>query len=270
MHTRYIYCYRWKATGRAAYVGSAWDVEERDNQHTENPNGVPFDTFMLKYGRDKFALEIVEKVVGKSKVHAYRKAIPRENFWMDKLKTWHEHGGQNFMRATLVFSSEEQHEAFRAWWVQHGKRTGRIGGRICAKNKLGFHAPGQAAKGGRIGGRISGLITAEKKLGIHAPEWRGVGARIGGRLCAKKKLGFCGRTPKQMTIDGQKGGRKQPIEAKSRGGRTSAEKKLGIHAPGMQSLGATTRNHNIYHVARGVINPSCKLCRKHGRTAATK
>jgi hypothetical protein len=110
--TRHIYCYRWKATGVPVYVGSAWDIEYRDSCHSDNDE-IPFERLIAQHGRDKFALSKLETVRSKTKMQAWRDAVPRENFWMDELHTWHEcgTGGYNFMRADVNYSSEAKFRA---------------------------------------------------------------------------------------------------------------------------------------------------------------
>ena len=56
---RCIYAYREKVTGRAVYVGSAFDVKRRDWKHCNDP-AVPFDREIACLGRNAFTLEIVE------------------------------------------------------------------------------------------------------------------------------------------------------------------------------------------------------------------
>ncbi len=109
--TRYIYVYRWKATGVPVYVGSAWNPNKRDKEHSRAP-AIPFDRVITKHGRELFTLETVEAVQGETLTECWADSVPRENHWMDALKTWHEFGGQNFARATRYFDNEEQ---FKAW-----------------------------------------------------------------------------------------------------------------------------------------------------------
>jgi hypothetical protein len=120
---RYIYCYRWKSTGIAVYVGSTWDLEQRDQYHVRG-NGIPFERLLTEQGREKFTLEIVEVVHGETYTGTMQAAVPRENFWMDELKTWHEHGtrGYNFGRASSSFDSEDEYEAARAAMSTSAKR----------------------------------------------------------------------------------------------------------------------------------------------------
>jgi hypothetical protein len=115
MFTRFIYCYRWRATGVPVYVGTAWDVEYRDSCHKDNDE-IPFDRLIAAHGRDAFTLATVGTVHGKTKMQAWRDAVPRENFWMDKLRTWHEcaTGGHNFMRADVNYNSDDHYKAARA------------------------------------------------------------------------------------------------------------------------------------------------------------
>jgi|SRR5208282_67068 len=110
MINRYIYVYR--HNGVPIYVGSSGNPKKRDTEHVKR-NRVPFDRLMTKLGRENFVFEVVETVIGETVVNAFIKAVPRENFWMNKLKTWHEYGtgGQNFMRAAVVYSDEEQRVA---------------------------------------------------------------------------------------------------------------------------------------------------------------
>ncbi len=131
MFIRYIYVYRWSSSAVAVYVGSAWDPVKRDRQHT-NSNEIPFARFISKHGREKFMMEIIEAVSSETYTGAMRAAVPRENFWMDELKTWHEFGGQNFARAAVEFSDEEKREA----WVAANQAAQRRP-EVKAKNAAG-------------------------------------------------------------------------------------------------------------------------------------
>ncbi len=121
MINRYIYVYQ--HNGVPIYVGSSGNPKKRDAEHVRR-NRVPFDRLMTKLGRENFSFEIVETVIGETVVDAFAKAVPRENFWMDKFKTWHEcgTGGQNFMRAAVVYDNEEQRTAAVAAQVAGVKR----------------------------------------------------------------------------------------------------------------------------------------------------
>jgi hypothetical protein len=120
--TRFIYCYREKNTLKAVYVGSTWDVEDRDQEHQNIPM-IPFDRRMTaKGGRENFVIETLESVTASTLTEAWKAAVPRENFWMDKLLTWHEYGGWNFNRACVNYDTEEQHQAWLAANVAANRR----------------------------------------------------------------------------------------------------------------------------------------------------
>jgi group I intron endonuclease len=110
---RFIYCYRWKATGQALYVGSAFDPAKRDRAHTKSKE-IPFDRFISKHGRENFILEILEAFRANSIAEIYQLSVTRENHQMDVQKTWHEFGGQNFLRAVVVFDSDQKRQALTA------------------------------------------------------------------------------------------------------------------------------------------------------------
>lgn len=70
--------------------------------------------------------------------------------------------------------------------------------------------------------------------------------RIGGRVTAEKKVGC--HAPKYSGL----------------GGRTQAANRTGMFAPEMIGMGGRTGGprgmHNRWHVARGIKNPNCELC----------
>jgi group I intron endonuclease len=108
----HIYAYRWKETGVYVYVGSAFDVADRDREHRKLLQ-IPVDRFMEKHGYDSFELVMLETVHGETEVEAGLKAIPREDYWMDEKKTWHElgAGGMNFCRAKEMWPDENAYKA---------------------------------------------------------------------------------------------------------------------------------------------------------------
>jgi group I intron endonuclease len=134
MVERHIYGYRWKKTGAYVYIGSAFDVAERDREHRKQTE-IPFDRFMAKHGWDNFELVVLETVHGKTKVDCGLTAVPREDYWMDQKKTWHkfEMGGMNYLRARVMWLNEAFYEAQcaaisqgqrRAWTSERKKRFG--------------------------------------------------------------------------------------------------------------------------------------------------
>lgn len=108
---RHIYAYFWR-DGHAAYVGSTWDVKQRDYEH-RTTGKLPFDTFLRRHGSD-LSIKTVESVIGTSAADAWSLAVPRENFWMDTLRTYRTRGGYNFMRASIIFNSTAHHNAWLA------------------------------------------------------------------------------------------------------------------------------------------------------------
>ncbi len=106
---RFIYVYREKSTGRAVYVGSAFDPEQRDRQHS-NGDGLPFDRELKRRGRDAFTFHIVEALSAPTAWAAEKAGAARENHWMDVLKTFRTEGCFNFARSRC-FKSEELREA---------------------------------------------------------------------------------------------------------------------------------------------------------------
>lgn len=153
------------------YVGSTWDMNGRDYGHTDSRD-IPFDRFMAKQGRDKFTLETVDTVYGKTRWQARRNAVPCENKWMDKLETWHGFGtgGMNFKRATVVFDSDENYRGWKAAQADGSKRNAQDPKWLAAKaeeNKKKAQDPKwQAAN--RAG--------AEKRK--QNPEWRAAQAAV--------------------------------------------------------------------------------------------
>jgi hypothetical protein len=121
MIVRYIYAYREKATGRAVYVGSAFDSAKRDRTHS-NGDAIPFDREIKRRGRDAFTLEIVDFVFGTDMVDAMAKAVLAENWWMDELFTFRTPQGFNFGRASFTFDSVAAYKASnaakRAGWTK--------------------------------------------------------------------------------------------------------------------------------------------------------
>jgi hypothetical protein len=105
---RFIYAYREKATGRAVYVGSAFDVEARDKQHCKGK--LSFDK-MLAQRRDAFTLEIVEAFRADDIGELWRLSAARENHWMDVLGTYRAEGCFNFGRASAQYDSSAHYEA---------------------------------------------------------------------------------------------------------------------------------------------------------------
>jgi hypothetical protein len=65
MVERHIYGYRWKEIGVYVYVGSAFDMAERDREHRKLLQ-LPVDRFMEKHGKDTFELVILETVHGET------------------------------------------------------------------------------------------------------------------------------------------------------------------------------------------------------------
>jgi group I intron endonuclease len=112
MVERHIYGYKRKETGVYVYVGSAFDVAERDREHRKLLQ-IPFDRFMMEEGPDNFELVVLETVHGETKVDCGLKAVPREDHWMNEKKTWHKFGtsGKNFLRARVMWLDENIYEA---------------------------------------------------------------------------------------------------------------------------------------------------------------
>jgi hypothetical protein len=117
------------------YVGSAFDVADRDREHRKLFQ-IPFEHFMRKHGRNSFELVILETVYGETEVDAQRKAIPREDFWMNEKRTWHElgTGGKNFYRAKGMWPDESTYSAQcaaisegqkKAWTPDRKRRFGQ-------------------------------------------------------------------------------------------------------------------------------------------------
>lgn len=110
---RFIYVYRERSTGRAVYVGSAFDVARRDIQHCKRKM-IPFEREIARRGRDAFTLEIVEALKAETVVEAMRVGVARENQWMDVLDTFRAEGCFNFLRNGVMFDTEEQWAARNA------------------------------------------------------------------------------------------------------------------------------------------------------------
>jgi hypothetical protein len=104
--------YREKATGKPVYVGSAFDVAKRDEEHCEG--NVPFDRELRRRGRDAFALEIVEAFRIEDVGETWRLSASRENHWMEVLGTFRTEGCFNFKRATAIYDSKEAWDAWLA------------------------------------------------------------------------------------------------------------------------------------------------------------
>lgn len=121
MFIRFIYAYRWKATGKALYVGSAFNPASRDKAHSKG-NHLPFQRFITKHGRKKFTLEIVEAFRAETIGECWKLSAARENHWMDVLKTWHEFGGHNYQRADVTFDTKQQYAAARVAMKAAGKK----------------------------------------------------------------------------------------------------------------------------------------------------
>ncbi len=113
MIIRFIYVYREFATGRPVYVGSAFDVARRDEQHVNRPNS-PFDRELVRRGRSAYTLEIIDTFTAESFVVVLRESVCRENRWMDTLRTYRTEGCFNFLRATVNYENEQQINAARA------------------------------------------------------------------------------------------------------------------------------------------------------------
>ncbi len=138
MIIRFIYVYREKATGRAVYVGSAFDVAKRDRKHIKGY--LTFDREIRRRGRDAFTLEIVEAFRGDEKDSA-----PRENQWMDVLKTFRSEGCFNFARAFVQYDSAEHREAAIAAMAAT-KQTPEARARMSAMQKKHYEDPEARAR----------------------------------------------------------------------------------------------------------------------------
>ena len=144
---RFIYAYRLKATGRAVYVGSAFDVAGRDREHYKGH--LPFDKEIRRVGRDAFTLKIVEALRGVSAVEVMTACIARENQWMDVLDTFRTKGCFNFSRAVVTHNSEEQWEATKAAQsATHKKRwqNSEVRARNSAALKKRYEDPEERAR----------------------------------------------------------------------------------------------------------------------------
>jgi hypothetical protein len=127
--------------------------------------------------------------------------------------------------------------------------------------------------GGCIGGVVSGNNAVKNKTGIFAPDWdRGIAGKVSSpaKLVSRRAnllLANAAQSKDDLIKLGKALGRRN-VESgwASELGRTQGRKnvesgqlarisKLGA------SLGATTRNHNQYHVKRGIVSPTCKLCK---------
>jgi hypothetical protein len=126
--------------------------------------------------------------------------------------------------------------------------------------------------GGRIGGLVSGNNAVKNKTGIHAPDFdrSAVGKIETPAKSASRMVNLALAREKQSHEDlvrlGQELGQRNVNSgwAKELGrkyGRIGAENgHLARISHLGASLGATTRNHNQYHVKRGVVSSICKLC----------
>ncbi len=161
------------------------------------------------------------------------------------------------------------------------QKAGYLDGELHLENFMMVPAPDDvvammaATEAQRIGNRIG----ARRMNELH-PELVAEGGRKGGRkaggMNAKNKTGFCGRTAEQMSKDGRKAGRasakwakEHPEEAfaqRSKAGSIAGRKNVesghwaSLRTTEHQSNSARIRNHNQYHLNRGRISSSCKLC----------
>jgi len=109
---RFIYVYREKATGRAVYVGSAFNPRQRDHEHCKGKASV-FDRVLHKVGRENFTLEIVEAFRTASRTEMAKLSVARETHWIKLLRTSYKYGGQNIVTPNvgLLGASQEKYEA---------------------------------------------------------------------------------------------------------------------------------------------------------------
>lgn len=239
MVTRFIYCYRWKATGVPVYVGSAFDMAYRDYGHCTD-NEIPFDKLITEQGRAAFTLEILEEIRSKTKSQACAKAMARENYWMDRLRTWHEYGGHNFGRAVVTFTSDDHYKAWLAATTAASVRKSKDP-KWRAAHRAVINSPEY---------KKSMRATMQKK-GFEVDSPYAIKRR------EKIEQGLCGADKCRNKLwRGHALCRSCFQYDKESRARCKARKKAGITTHG--NLIAT---HNRYHVARRIINPSCTLCR---------
>ncbi len=126
-------------------------------------------------------------------------------------------------------------------------------------------------KGQSLGGRRSGALAVKNKTGIHSPDFdRSLPGSINSpaQLMAKRANLKIGRTKEHQIKAAEQAGKKNIKSGwifelgKSQGSKNAASGHCARISHLGASLGATTRNHNQYHVKRGKISATCPLCVK--------
>jgi len=112
---RYIYVYREADTGVPVYVGSAFDVKERDRVHCKRKD-IPFDRELQRRGRNAFTLHTIDSVVAECADKATALSIPLENEWMNRLFTFRTDHGFNFTRSHKRPDTETISAATKRAW----------------------------------------------------------------------------------------------------------------------------------------------------------
>jgi hypothetical protein len=179
---------------------------------------------------------------------------------------WFERGNQLCPFMWHLVAAEHV-EIFRAGTFQKGKLSNQISPLVQKSRGLGGDF---GHIGGRIGGVISGNNAVKNKTGIHAP---GFDKSLGGRtdspakLIARRANLRASRTKEHQIKAGIAAGIKNVesgwiSELGKIWGRKNVESgRLARIAKLGASIGASTRNHNQYHVKRGIVSPTCKLCK---------
>jgi hypothetical protein len=143
------------------------------------------------------------------------------------------------------------------------------------KQKLSGLGGEYGSVGGRIGGLVSGNNAVRNKTGIHAVGFdRSYVGRI--KTPAKTAARFANLekarlalTPEMKRELGLRIGRRNSKSGWIKGlGKAQGRKNVDSgHLARIShlgaSLGATTRNHNQYHVLRGVVSTNCMLCKEN-------
>ncbi|MFI5260797.1 MAG: hypothetical protein ACHQU0_03315 [Candidatus Paceibacteria bacterium] len=170
---RFIYVYRVKATGRAVYVGSTFDVASRDKQHCTAPR-VPFDYEIHRLGREALSLEIVEAVSCATAAAAIALCVARENQWMDLLRTFRIDGCFNFNRARVLYSSESCREAavsaHRAATKKSWENKDSRASRSAAKKKYYEDPTARAITAAAVKAALGTPEARAKRAAISTPE----------------------------------------------------------------------------------------------------
>ena len=223
---RYIYCYRDRTTGRALYVGSSWDVKDRNSQHQKSKG--PFDRHIAANGGlELFVLEIIDSATELTRIAALSAAALKENFWMNELKTWHKMGGFNFQMAFAEFDSEARYQASRAaqaagvrrlssdpkWQAKNAAALKRLFSSLKWKKKNAAHLAGIRSNPEWQKTNSSHLknLGLDPKFQKARLEGSRIGAPLGGRISGPVNI------RKMSHEDHVWGGLNQPRKAKLRG-----------------------------------------------------